>query len=102
MIDKHFRLTEEAVEQIGRRDKIRYPTESRFIADAVSAFSEKADNEKEEKELKRLCRKLEGLSGGCRKIPRGMGRVNLQTGRRIPTITWTGYDPVKRKMKRRF
>lgn len=61
MIDKHFRLTEEAVEQIGRRDKIRYPTESRFIADAVSAFSEKADNENEEKELKRLCRKLEGF-----------------------------------------
>ncbi len=59
MIDKHFRLTEEAVEQIERRDKIRYPTESRFIADAVSAFSEKADNENEEKELKRLCRKLE-------------------------------------------
>ena len=59
MIDKHFRLTEEAVEQIGRRDKIRYPTESRFIADAVSAFSEKADNKNEEKELKRLCRKLE-------------------------------------------
>ena len=59
VIDKHFRLTEEAVRRIEGRDRIRYPTESRFIIDAVIAFSEKEERKEEERELRKLCEKLD-------------------------------------------
>ena len=61
MIDKHFRLTEEAIRQIEGRDKIRFPTESRFIVDAVNTFVQNEARGKKEAEVEKLCEKMDSL-----------------------------------------
>ncbi len=52
--DKHFRLTEEACEQIQERDNRRFPLERDFVNEAILSFGDRQCLESILKELQEL------------------------------------------------
>ena len=46
LIQKHFRLPEETVEQLEKRDSVKYPTEASYVNAAILHFTEQEKIEK--------------------------------------------------------
>lgn len=63
-IQKHFRLPEETVEQIKKRNVSRYPSEASYVNAAIFYFSEQ---ERVEKKLESIQKELTELHELCKK-----------------------------------
>ncbi|CVI71517.1 hypothetical protein B5E53_08620 [Eubacterium sp. An11] len=64
LIQKHFRLPEETVEQLEKRDSVKYPTEASYVNAAILHFTEQ---EKIEKKLENIQQELKELHALCKK-----------------------------------
>ena len=64
LIQKHFRLLEETVEQLEKRDSAKYPTEASYVNAAILHFTEK---ERIETKLENIQQELGELHELCKK-----------------------------------
>lgn len=64
LIQKHFRLPEETVEQLEKRDSAKYPTEASYVNAAILYFT---GQEGVEKKLENIQQELTELHALCKK-----------------------------------
>ena len=64
LVQKHFRLPEETVEQLEKRDSVKYPTEASYVNAAILHFS---GQEGVEKKLENIQKELTELHTLCKK-----------------------------------